>query len=132
MRVAIEAAPLSLSSGGLRRYAAEISLALADAAPGRDRAALRPAAPSSEARRRTRRARGARQRRRAALVAVGRTVNWAVFAPTWCTAPISPSHLPRHPSVLTCLTFPGSTALAAVGEPGRTPVLLRLGWQPWC
>ena len=36
MRIAIDATPLTLSSGGLRRYAEELSVALAEAYPGDD------------------------------------------------------------------------------------------------
>jgi len=46
MRVAIEAASLSLSSGGLARYTAELSLALARAYPG-DEFSSSPISPSA-------------------------------------------------------------------------------------
>ena len=134
MRVAIEAAPLSLSSGGLRRYAAEISLALARCYPEDEFVLLsdQPFRLPDGAPANLKRGAGpgnAVERRWwlwGLSCQLGRLGADVVHGPDF-----SVPYLPRHPSVLTLHDLSpwldGSWHSAAGRVRSRTPVLLRLG-----
>jgi glycosyltransferase involved in cell wall biosynthesis len=134
MRAAIEAAPLSLSSGGLARYTAEIALALARGYPEDEFVLLSDqefrfpeGAPSN-----LKRGPGPQNaaERRWWLWGLGRQLDRqaadVVHGPDF-----SVPYLPRHPSVLTLHDLSPWLDPAWHSNAGRvrrrTPVLLRLG-----
>ena len=139
MRVAIEAASLALSSGGLARYTSELSLALARCFPGRRiLPGLRPAFP--HARRRARPICSAAADRAMPWSAAGGSGDWRARC-AGCGADLvhgpdfAVPYLPRRPSVLTLhdlspwMDERWHHAAARVRR--RTPVLLELGWRRW-
>ena len=94
MRVAIEAATLTMTSGGLARYTSELSLALARCFPDDEfYLAQRPALFHAPGRsRQPAPRRRPAQRHGTPLVALGHCrAKWLASAPTWCTVQISRS-----------------------------------------
>ena len=133
MRVAIEAASLALSSGGLARYPRELTLALARCFPDDEFFDLRSAFPhAGGAPPNLKRGGGPRNAMERRWWLWGIASEMAASARTWCTAPISPCPTWRAgPACSRCtISRRGWTNAGTTPPRGykrRTPVLLELG-----